>query len=76
MVPTPELGDAPRFIENWVGLPRNALGFSGCGSRPCGREPPTGGGGGTAHPRLSPRAGLCLHPGAQVSVRMRSVLSR
>jgi hypothetical protein len=22
----------------------------------------TGGGGGTAHPRLSPRAGLCLHP--------------
>src|SRR3954471_5028375 len=30
-----------------------------------------GGGGGTADPRLSPRAGLCLHPVA----RMRSVLS-
>src|SRR5436190_13219521 len=30
-----------------------------------------GGGGGTAGPRLSPRAGLCLHPVA----RMRSVLS-
>ncbi len=31
---------------------------------------PVGGGGGTAVPRLSPRAGLCLHPVA----RMRSVL--
>jgi len=27
-----------------------------------GREPPVGGGGGTAHPWLSPRAGLCLRP--------------
>jgi hypothetical protein len=27
----------------------------------------TGGGGGTAHPRLSPRAGLCLHPFTHLS---------
>jgi hypothetical protein len=31
--------------------------------------------GGQHHPRLSPRAGLCLHPYAPVRARMRSVLS-
>lgn len=40
-------------------------------SRPGCRERFVGGGGGTVHPRLSLRTGLCLHPLA----RMRSVLS-
>src|SRR5205807_9063466 len=41
-----------------------------------GREPPVGGGGGTAHPWLSPRAGLCLRPHtAEGGAWTRSVLS-
>ena len=58
---------APNACDGWSRSARykkragEALGFPGY----------VGGGGGTAGPRLSPRAGLCLHPVA----RMRSVLS-
>lgn len=45
-------------IEVFTGIPR----LWSPAVRP---ETTTGGGGGTAHPRLSPRAGLCLHPFAQ-----------
>ena len=48
---------------------------SGAVPGPFGPGTAFGGGGGTAHPWLSPRAGLCLHPHACDGTWMRSVLS-